>query len=246
MPYLTPPSIPAVYACRRLIIPDDTEFIGAVNGALLELVNVHNWEKFGAVTPEEAAEAAQQMIFKMWDIPCMIGATFPYLTDTPPYGCLPCDGTVYQRVDYPELYAALNPVFIIDADTFQTPDLRGRTVVASGAGAGLTARDVGDTGGEETHTLTELEMPAHSHTTQPHSHTDAGHTHFTPIPTFLAIEPGEAPTYTPLGVPVGGQTSVPGFASIVASDVTVDSAGNGDSHNNMPPFLSLPYCVVAR
>lgn len=230
--YLTPPTLPAVYACRRLLIPDDTEFIGAVNGALLELAEVSNWEQFGAVTPEEAAAAAQQMIFRMWDIPCMLGATFPYVTDVPPYGCLPCDGSVYNRVDYPQLYAALNPIFIIDADTFETPDLRGRTVLSSGTGTGLSPRDVGDKGGEETHVLDVAEMPTHSHS-------DTGHTHFTPIPTFLAVEPGEAPTYTPLGVPVGGQTSAPGFASLT-------STGGDGAHENMPPFLALPYCIVAR
>jgi microcystin-dependent protein len=44
-----------------------------------------------------------------------------------------------------------------------TPDLRGRFVLSSGQGSGLTARYVGQTGGAETVELTESQMPRHSH-----------------------------------------------------------------------------------
>ena len=52
--------------------------------------------------------------------------------------------------------------FICDG-TNGTPDLRGRFVLASGQGTGLTNRTRGDVSGEETHTLTIPEMPAHTH-----------------------------------------------------------------------------------
>ena len=44
-----------------------------------------------------------------------------------------------------------------------TPDLRGRFILSSGSGSGLTGRTVGQTGGAETVALTEAQMPAHSH-----------------------------------------------------------------------------------
>ena len=42
---------------------------------------------------------------------------------------------------------------------------RGRTVVGSGSGVGLTARTLGQEFGSETHVLTVNQMPSHSHTT---------------------------------------------------------------------------------
>ena len=45
------------------------------------------------------------------------------------------------------------------------PDLRGRFILGSGAGTGLTPRIINTTGGEETHTLTIPEMPSHNHNT---------------------------------------------------------------------------------
>lgn len=55
----------------------------------------------------------------------------------------------------------------VHADYFnmKMPDTRGRNVLGTGTGTGLTARVIGATGGEENHLLTEAEMPSHSHTT---------------------------------------------------------------------------------
>jgi microcystin-dependent protein len=44
-----------------------------------------------------------------------------------------------------------------------TPDLRGRFVLSSGQGSGLTNRTTGQTGGEQTVTLAETHMPSHTH-----------------------------------------------------------------------------------
>lgn len=87
----------------------------------------------------------------------MIGTIHPYATTTAPNGLLPCDGSSYDRVDYPLLYAALDSQFIDDDDTFHTPNLNGRFALADFS-------DLGDTGGEDEHTLTVGEMPEHTHT----------------------------------------------------------------------------------
>jgi len=44
-----------------------------------------------------------------------------------------------------------------------TPDLRGRFILGSGKGDGLTNRNPGDSGGSETHKLSINEIPSHSH-----------------------------------------------------------------------------------
>lgn len=156
--WLTPDTIPTDTRRKCLRIPDSEQWLSIVSGALVPLIYSANWEQFGASTSEEAAERAQQMLLEFFWDDAMLGSIFPYATNTPPYGCLPCDGSTFNRVDYPALYAALDAAFILDADTFKTPDLRGKFVF----GSDLT-RAVGATGGEENHTLTESEMPSHAH-----------------------------------------------------------------------------------
>ena len=49
------------------------------------------------------------------------------------------------------------------SDKFFLPDLRGRSLIGAGTGRGLSQRTMGDVGGEETHFLTQSELPSHSH-----------------------------------------------------------------------------------
>jgi microcystin-dependent protein len=146
----------------------------------------------------------------------MIGMIFPYITASTPPNTLACDGSVYNREDFPDLYAILDSAFIIDADTFSVPDLRGRTVIGVGHGSGLTTRNIGDIGGEENHQLSEGELASHAHTIQR-------------TITTLVLEPGEVPALTP--VPI-------------LSDFT-GSTGGDDPHNNMQPFVALNYGILA-
>lgn len=100
-----------------------------------------------------------------------------------PTGWMWADGSLQLIVTYPNLYAALGTKWGGDGiTTFGLPDTRGRTGVGAGQGTGLTARTVGQAGGEETHIQTPAEMPAHTHGVNdpPHVHAiseGAGHTH---------------------------------------------------------------------
>ena len=61
------------------------------------------------------------------------------------------------------------------------PKALGRSLAISGLGAGLTTRQLGEAIGEETHTMTQAEMVAHSHgyadPGHNHGHTDPTHVH---------------------------------------------------------------------
>lgn len=243
--WLTPDTAPTATRCRRVRIPDSEEWIAAVSGALTPLIYSYNWELFGTLTPEQAAERAQTMVLEYFQDDCMIGSIVSYATIDPPNGCIECDGGTYNRVDYPMLYAALDPVFIVDADTFTTPDLRGCTVIGAGTNVDSgTAYAMNERGGEEEHELIETELPAHTHTTQPHTHTANPHSHgvSAAAPTAIAIGPGlPAPSALPLPT-----TTAPAAVVLLDTVVTVDSTGSDVPHNNMQPFVALKYAMVAR
>lgn len=105
------------------------------------------------------------------------GSLFPYAGTAEPTGYKFCNGQALSKTTYAALLVALgggSSPFGQDATTFNLPDLRGRMPVGAGTGAGLTARTAGSYGGgtldtsnpkrgEEMHTLTNAEMPSHSH-----------------------------------------------------------------------------------
>jgi len=146
----------------------------------------------------------------------MIGYIVAYMTADPPANVLPCDGSNYLRDDFPELYEALDAVYIVDADHFTVPDLRGRTIIGVGSGAGLTSRSTGDSGGEESHTLTTGELASHTHT----------------IPLTASL-PAQA------GVGFAGDVTVPFVTQ------NTGTTGSDESHNNMQPYYALNYGVIA-
>lgn len=158
----------------------------------------------------------------------LIGVPFPFITASPPLGALECDGSTYARTDYPELYAVLDPAFIVDANTFRVPDLRGRVAIGVGT-LGSDTYAQGDVGGEARHTLAVTEMPSHAHT-------DAGHTHTTgnSLP-GLALAPGEEPVLVP--------NPIPGVTGI--GNAAIQPTGGGGAHENRPPYLALRWGVWA-
>ena len=64
--FLTPESFPTDQKRRVLEIPTDPDFLGAFNGALTLLMDPANWEQAGAITPDQAAAKAQEIILAMW------------------------------------------------------------------------------------------------------------------------------------------------------------------------------------
>lgn len=77
MPWLTPDSIPEGDICRPLSIPADTIWPALVSGALTELVQKYNWQKFGSLTVDETVAKMQQIVDGYYADPCGSGCSLP-------------------------------------------------------------------------------------------------------------------------------------------------------------------------
>jgi microcystin-dependent protein len=143
------------------------------------------------------------------------GTIAAFAGDLIPSGWLPCDGRAVSRTTYADLFASLNLKWGPGdgSTTFNVPDLRGRTLIGAGANPSLTERALGQTLGEETHTLTVIEMPSHTHS-------------------LTTVPAGDGP---------GGYSGGGWFGDPIAQSTS--SAGGDKPHNNMQPSAVVNYIV---
>lgn len=104
-------------------------------------------------------------------------ATFKWRADGKvPTGWLACQGQELLIADYPRLFAHLGTVYGGNGTTtFGLPDGRGRVMVAPNPAESAMV-SAGKIGGSYKVTLSQYELPAHSHTAAAHTH-PMGHTH---------------------------------------------------------------------
>jgi microcystin-dependent protein len=81
-------------------------------------------------------------------------------------GWLVCDGRAISRTTYSALYGIIGSRFGNGngETTFNLPDARGRVPLGAQSSSGTSYYCVGNSGGEENHTLDVTEMPSHNHT----------------------------------------------------------------------------------
>ncbi len=120
----------------------------------------------GMLKQRNAANSAWVTLFPLATTVDPSGTIKLYAGGTAPTGYLICDGTAVSRTTYADLFAVLSTTYGSGdgSTTFNVPDFRRRVPVgAGGTGTATLGNARGNTGGAETHTLTEAEMPAHTH-----------------------------------------------------------------------------------
>ncbi|RTE86080.1 MULTISPECIES: phage tail protein [Gammaproteobacteria] len=143
-----------------------------------------------------------------------------------------CHGQELPIFSFQALYSVLGTTFGGDGKhTFKLPDLRGRTPVSTGANAGEKEFSLGEYYGQEGVSLTEAEMPKHTHT--------------------MYVSDSESTISTPKGAAFGVGANNGYRPSNAQNDVTlgaesVSTAGVGDIHNNMMPSLGLNFIIATE
>jgi len=153
-----------------------------------------------------------------------IGTIVCFAGSTPPENWLLCDGSTPLQADYPELYTMIGTTYGSGggAGTFRLPDFRSRVAVGKETGS-TNFGGLGYVGGAETHTLTEAQMPAHTHPIGNGS--QSGYVYFRNT---------VSPTLTSLGA-----------GSVMSVSGVIQPTGGGGSHNNVQPYLTVNYIIRA-
>ena len=149
-----------------------------------------------------------------------------------PKGWAWCDGQLMPLSQNTALFSLLGTTYGGNGKSnFALPDLQGRAPMHPGQGPGLSLHDLGETGGSETVSLLESEIPAHSHNL------------------MASNQPAEdrAPANEILGRSVGASLYQTTTSVIQAmSGQALAPAGGDQPHNNMMPYLTFYFCIALQ
>ncbi|MGA3002209.1 MAG: tail fiber protein [Verrucomicrobiota bacterium] len=155
-----------------------------------------------------------------------------------PVGWALCQGQLLQISQNAALFSILGTQYGGNGTSnFGLPNLQGMVPIGQGSGPGLTPFVPGQTGGQQTHTLTANEMPQHSHA-------------LNALPVRAVNETPAAGSRPSEGV--GGSrgssfeiktytTNSPGTN---LNPAAVGAAGSGIAHDNMQPTLTMNWCIA--
>jgi len=151
-----------------------------------------------------------------------------------PKGWAFCDGQILPLSQNTALFSLLGTTYGGDGKSnFALPDLQGRAPMHPGQGPGLSLHDLGETGGSETVSLLESEIPSHSHTVMANA----------------AVGNRTTPAANSISRVTGSTPFVPGSPAppiITMSPNSIAPAGGDQPHNNMQPYLTLNFCIALQ
>ena len=166
----------------------------------------------------------------------LAGFIYPWASASIPDGFLLCDGCEYRRTDYEELFDAIGTIYnpkdedgnvIDDGIHFNVPNLSERVPVGSSFREDKKY-ELGAMDGEETHTLTEPEMPSHSQGVKLfHSNGNSS---------------GMTAAWTNKLDTTNGTTE--GYYLKTGNGLNTSSAGGSQPHNNMQPYTVVNYIIA--
>ena len=150
-----------------------------------------------------------------------------------PKGWAWCNGQLLPLSQNTALFSLLGTTYGGDGkSTFALPDLEGRAPMHPGQGPGLSLHDLGETGGSETVTLLESEIPAHSHAARAVTPPTANQDDASPDVLLATV--------------VGANIYAAANNLQPLSDQILAPAGGDQPHNNLQPYLTFYFNIALQ
>lgn len=144
-----------------------------------------------------------------------------------------CNGQLLPVSQNTALFSLIGTTYGGDGRTTTAlPNLQGRAAMHPGRGPGLTSRRLGQKGGANSVTLSEAQMPSHSHSLA--AEAEAGES-LNPDNNSLARSSG-AFSYQ--------QDSSNNIVSLSSS--SVGNSGDNQAHNNLQPLIAINYIIALQ
>ncbi|UOW93316.1 minor tail protein [Microbacterium phage Yasuo] len=176
---------------------------------------------------EEAVRNLQRRVGEILQQLAPVGTIHAFGGSNAPANYVPLDGRQLSRTEYAALFALIGVTYGPGngSTTFNVPDARGRALV--GIDTAQTEFNVlGKTGGAKTHTLTEAQLPSHTHGAGANADGFAAHR-----------------TNTTGGFKTGHTNAGTGDIYDYRQPA---AAGGGQAHNNLQPYLTVTYVIKAK
>ena len=149
-----------------------------------------------------------------------------------PTGWAQCNGQLLPISQNTALFSLLGTFYGGDGkSTFALPNLEGRLPLHPGQGPGLSLYDLGETGGAETVTLSESEIPSHAHQLRAATQDNA--------------DVGLPSATSSFAASTGG-TLYHDTADVQLAPQGLSPAGGSQPHNNLQPYLCVNFCIALQ
>jgi microcystin-dependent protein len=150
-----------------------------------------------------------------------------------PKGWAWCDGQLLPLSQNTALFSLLGTTYGGDGKSnFALPDMQGSAPMFYGQGPGLSLHDIGETGGSETVTLLESEIPSHAHQIMGNI-SNSNLATPSPLRSLARANPGQAYTAT--------LTNIQQF-----NFNAMGPSGGNQPHNNMMPYLTCYFNIALQ
>src|SRR5690242_13279517 len=149
-----------------------------------------------------------------------------------PKGWAFCDGQILPLSQNTALFSLLGTTYGGDGKSnFALPNLQGNAAMHPGQGPGLSLHDLGETGGTETVSLLESELPSHSHQLRADT-----------------LDPADTNVPSPTAsyaLSTGGTLYQTGHDTTLSDNALAPSGGD-QPHNNMQPYLTFNFSIALQ